>query len=160
QDIAPLIYSNCTTCHREGETAPFSLITYQEVQKRAKQIVDVTSRHYMPPWKAEPGTNGHDFLGQRHLSDDQINLLKLWSEQGTPQGDPTQVPSPPQFSSGWQLGQPDLIVKMSEPYTVPAEGRDIYRCFVIPVQIQPGKYVRAAEYRPQNRRVVHHAVLS
>src|SRR5205823_6026471 len=83
-----------------------------------------------------------------------------WVEQGCTEGGPADAPLPPQFSQGWQLGPPDLVVKMPEAFTVPADGRDIYRCFVIPVQIPAGKYVRAVEYRPGNRKVVHHAVLT
>src|ERR1051325_1104272 len=101
-DIAPLIYANCSTCHRDGEAAPFPLLTLRDVQKRINQIVDVTSRRYMPPWKAEINSDTAPFLGQRRLTENQLALLKQWCDQGAPEGDPTQTPRPPQFPSGWQ----------------------------------------------------------
>jgi hypothetical protein len=157
-DVVPVVFDNCTTCHREGEAAPFSLVTYSDVKKHAKQIADVTARHVMPPWRAEPGHG--DFIGEHRLTDDQIALFKVWLQEGCPEGDPNAAPAPPKFTSGWQLGEPDMIVKMPEPYELAAEGRDVYRCFVLPVQIPAGKYLRAVEYRPSNRRIVHHAVLT
>jgi hypothetical protein len=156
-DIAPLVYGQCMDCHRQGEAGPFALGSYAEVKKRAKQIVKVTTSRYMPPWKADAGDL--KFVGARHLSNAQIALFRAWFEAGCPEGEGS-APEPPKFPAGWRLGTPDLVVKMPEAYEVPAEGRDIYRCFVIPVKIPAGKYVRAMEYRPGNRRVVHHAVLT
>lgn len=156
--IAPLIYSQCSACHREGETAPFSLMSYAEVKKHAKQIADVTSRRVMPPWRAEQGHG--DFIGERRLDERQIALLQQWVKQDCPEGDPALAPKPPRFPAGWQLGEPDMIVKMAEPYTLATTGRDDYQCFVIPLQIPAGKYIRAVEYRPGNRKVVHHALLT
>jgi hypothetical protein len=157
RDIAPILYAQCAACHREGETAPFALVTYDDARKHAKQIADVTSRRIMPPWKAEHGFG--DFLAERRLSDVQIDAIGKWQKAGAPRGD-TTPPEPPKFSEGWQLGEPDLIVKMAEPYTLTAEGRDVYRCFVIPVKVPEGKYLRAVEFRPGNRKIVHHAVLT
>jgi hypothetical protein len=157
RDIAPLVYANCTTCHRDGEAAPFELISYKDVKRHAKQIAEVTASHFMPPWKAIGGA----FVGSRHLTDAQVALFKAWNEAGAPEGDATRTPAPPTFPSGWALGTPDLIVKMPEAYEIPADGRDIYRAFVIPdVRIPAGKYVRAVEFRPGNRRIVHHAVIT
>ena len=156
--IAPLIYANCSACHREGETAPFSMMNYAEIRKHAKQIADVTTRRIMPPWRAQHGQG--DFLGERQLSEDQIALIQQWVSQDCPEGDPAAAPKPPQFPAGWQLGEPDLIVKMAEPYTLAATGRDDYQCFVIPITVPAGKYIRAVEYRPGNRKVVHHALLT
>jgi hypothetical protein len=157
-DVAPLVHANCATCHRDGETAPFPLLKYRDVRKHVSQIVDLTSKRQMPPWKAEHGFG--EFIGERRLSDEQIAVLRNWSEQGCPEGDPTDAPQEPQFTQGWQLGTPDLVVTMPEAFDVPADGRDIYRCFVINVEIPPGKFVRATEYRPGNRKVVHHAVIT
>jgi len=156
KDIAPLVHAQCAACHRDGEAAPFDLLTYADVKKHAKQIVTVTASRYMPPWKAVGG----EFVGQRHLTDVQVALFKSWHEAGAPEGDAAATPKPPTFPTGWSLGRLDRIVKMTEFYEVPADGRDIYRCFVIPVQIPAGKFIRAVEYRPGNRRVVHHAVLT
>ena len=157
RDIAPIIYKNCATCHRPGEVAPFSLLSYSDVAKRAALIASVTAKRYMPPWKPEPGFG--EFADQRRLTEKEIALIDEWATNGAAEGDPNEKPTPPQFQDGWQLGQPDLIVKVAEPYTVPAEGRDIYRCFVIPLNFSEERYVSAIEFRPGNRRVVHHAIL-
>ena len=157
KDIAPLIYNNCAGCHHTGEVAPFPLMSFQDVQKHVKQIVRVTQSRYMPPWKAEPGYG--EFHDVRRLTDDQIAVLKQWVEDGAPEGNGADAPVAPKFTDGWQLGAPDLVLKMPDAYTVPAEGRDNYRCFVIPIDIPEDKYVTAVEYRPSNRKVVHHALL-
>jgi hypothetical protein len=120
-------------------------------------IASVTAKRYMPPWKPEPGYG--EFDDERRLTDAEIQLLDQWAKAGAPEGDAKDKPMPPQFQDGWQLGKPDLIVQMAEPYTVRAEGRDIYRCFVIPLNLTEDRYVSAVEFRPGNRKVVHHAIL-
>src|SRR3954452_10918517 len=156
KDIAPILHKNCATCHRPGEVAPFALLTYDDAKKRAKQLVKVTHQRFMPPWKAEPGYG--DFVDPRRLTDAQIALIKKWADEGAVEG---TTPRPPQpvFTSDWALGKPDQVIEMSEEFEVPAEGRDIYRCFVIPINNTEDKYVTAVEYRPGNREVVHHALL-
>jgi len=156
--IASIIYSNCTTCHREGEAGPFSLVSFADARRHAKEMVDVTSRRVMPPWKAQHGEL--EFIGERRLADDQIETIRRWVAGGCTQGDPATAPKPPQFTSGWQLGEPDMVVIMPQPYALAAEGPDEYRCFVIPLKIPPGKYIKSVEYRPGNRKIVHHAVLT
>lgn len=155
KQIAPLIFQNCSSCHRPGETAPFSLLTYDDVRKHAAQIVAVTQRRYMPPWPPEPGYG--DFAGERRLTDAQLALLAEWVKAGCPQGDPADLPPQPQFTEGWQLGPPDLIVKLAKPYPLAASGSDVFRNFVLPVDVKETKYVRALELRPGNQRIVHHA---
>lgn len=157
KDVAPIVYENCTTCHRPGQIAPFSLTTYSDVQKRARQIAAVTQSRYMPPWKAEPGY-GH-FQGERRLSDSQVATLKKWADAGAPQGDPHALPPLPHYASGWQRGTPDLVIKMPQPYTVPADGPDVQRCFVVPISIPQDTYITGYEFRPSNAKVVHHAIL-
>jgi len=149
KDIAPIIYKNCATCHRPGEVAPFSLLSYSDAAKRASLIATVTAKRYMPPWKPEPGFG--DFVEERRLTEQEIALIDEWAKTGAAEGDSRDKPEPPQFQDGWQLGKPDLIVKVAEPFTVPAEGRDIYRCFVIPLNLPEEKYVSAIEFRPGNR---------
>jgi mono/diheme cytochrome c family protein len=158
KDIAPLVFQRCASCHRPGEVAPFPLLEYRDVSKRAKLIQAVIEDRSMPPWKPEPGF-GH-FADDRRLTDAQLAMIARWIKEGMPEGDPADRPAPPQFATGWQLGEPDMVVKMAEPYTLTAEGADVYRCFVIPLQIPEGKYLKAVEYRPGNRRIVHHAVHS
>ncbi|MEX2217102.1 MAG: hypothetical protein WD768_23520 [Phycisphaeraceae bacterium] len=157
KDIAPIMFDHCASCHRAGEIAPFPLLTYADVKKRAKLIVDVTEDRFMPPWHAEKGYG--QFHGERRLTDAQIALIKQWVEGGMLEGDAKDLPPQPKFTDGWQLGEPDLVVKMSEVFEVPAEGRDVYRAFVLPLGLTEDKYVRAVEFRPGNRRVTHHALL-
>jgi mono/diheme cytochrome c family protein len=156
KDIAPIVYQNCAACHRDGDVAPFPLLSYDDVKKRAKQIAAVTHSRYMPPWKAEPGWG--EFAGERRLTDAQIVALRKWADDGCIEGDAADKISPPKFVDGWQLGTPDLILKMPEAYAVPAEGRDVFRCFVLPTNLDEDKYVQAVEYHPSDRAVVHHAL--
>lgn len=156
-DVAPILYDNCSGCHRPGEVAPFALLTYDDAAKRAKQLAAVTAARYMPPWKAEPGY-GH-FLNERRLTDEQIATIRDWANNGAPEGDGAEKPVAPKFSEGWQIGEPDQIVKMAKPYPLPAEGADVFRCFVIPLNATDTEYVSKVEFRPGNRRVVHHAIL-
>ncbi len=156
--IAPLVFENCTTCHRAGEVAPFALLNYADVKKHAGQIRTVTESRFMPPWKS---VEGHGrFIGERRLKPEQIALIAQWVEQGTPEGNPADLPPVPQFNNEWKLGTPDLVVTMDTPYEIPAEGPDIYRNFVFPVTVPAGKFIRALEYRPGNRPIVHHAVFA
>src|SRR5580658_4960434 len=105
-DIAPILYKNCATCHRPGEVAPFSLLTYQDAAKRAKQIAAVTHSRFMPPWKAEPGFG--EFQNERRLTEEQIAVLGEWAANGAPEGTEAE-PTPPVFAEGWQAGQPDKV---------------------------------------------------
>ena len=156
KDIAPIVYRNCAVCHHAGEVAPFTLTSFDDVKKRAKQIGVITEMRVMPPWKAEPGFG--EFRDERRLSDAEIAKIQAWVAGGAVEGDAADKIEPQKYSEGWQLGEPDLIVKMPEGYTVAAEGRDVFRCFVLPLNLDEDKYVRAVEYRPSNRTVVHHAL--
>src|SRR5581483_2894463 len=131
KDIAPILYKNCTSCHRAGEVAPFTLLDYKDAAKHAQQLALVTQSRYMPPWKPEPGYG--DFQDVRHLSDAEIALIKRWADNGAPEGKPSDRPQPPVFTDGWQMGTPDQILKMPEAYKLYAEGRDVYQCFVLPL---------------------------
>ena len=155
RDIAPIVFRSCTPCHRPGEAGPFSLLSHADVKSRAEQILDVTSRRFMPPWPPEPGHG--DFAGARRLSDEEIALLRRWVEAGAPEGAPGDLPQVPRFPEGWQLGEPDLVLETAQPYTVPAEGTDVFRNLVLPVPLRGARYVRALELRPGDKKVVHHA---
>jgi mono/diheme cytochrome c family protein len=155
--IAPILFHNCSACHRPGEVAPFDLLTFEVAHKRSKQIARVVGQGLMPPWKAEAGHG--EFRDARNLTPEQVALFKAWNEAGAPEGDPKDLPPLPKFTDGWQLGEPDMILTMPEEFTVPAEGRDVFRCFVLPFNNDEDLNVRAVEYRPGNRRVVHHALL-
>jgi mono/diheme cytochrome c family protein len=155
KDIAPIIFNNCTACHRPGEAAPFPFTNYTEVKKRGRLIAAVTKDRYMPPWHAEPADV--EYRDERRLSDEQIARVQAWVEQSMPEGDPKDLPALPRFSEGWQLGEPDLVLEMEEPYQVPADGRDIYHSFAIPTDLPEDKWIRAIEYRPRARGSSHHA---
>jgi Copper type II ascorbate-dependent monooxygenase, C-terminal domain len=157
RDIAPILWKNCAGCHRPGEIGPFSLLTYRDAAKRADFLAGVTESRRMPPWKPEPGFGS--FHDEHRLSDEQIHRIAAWAEGGAPEGDPKDLKPAPKFPEGWQLGTPDLVLEVPEPFPVPANGRDIYRCFVIPIPIDTDKTVAAIEFRPGNRRVVHHALM-
>jgi len=156
KDIAPVIFQNCSSCHRPGEVAPFSLLNYADARKHAKTMASVTQKHLMPPWKADPALAiYHDM---RVLSAGQIGLIQQWFADGTPEGRAADLPPPPKFTLGWTLGEPDVVFEPAESYTIEAEGRDVYRCFVIPAKYKEDRYIAAMEVRPGNRAVVHHVI--
>ena len=157
KQIAPILYRYCAPCHRPGEAGPFSLLSYNDARKRGAQIAAITARRYMPPWPPEPGFG--DFQDSKRLTNEQIDLLARWVKDGMPEGDRATEPQPPHFVEGWQLGQPDLVLHMRQPYQMPASGEDVFRNFVIPVALKETKYIRAMELRPGSKRVVHHANL-
>jgi hypothetical protein len=112
----------------------------------------------MPPWKS---VEGHGrFAGERRLPREAIELIARWVEQGAEEGDPKDCPPVPVFREGWKLGQPDIVITMPEPYALAAEGPDVYWNFVFDLAIPEGKYIKAAEFHPGNRRIVHHAALA
>jgi thiol-disulfide isomerase/thioredoxin len=156
EHVAPIIYSNCTACHRPGEAAPFKLMTYRDVQKRGRTILRVVERRYMPPWQPEPGHG--EFQDERRLSDRQIALLRRWVQTGMGEGDPKKLPEMPRFQEGWYLGKPDLVVTMDRAFDVPADGPDLYRNFVLRLNLPEDRWVTAIELRPSVREVVHHAL--
>ena len=155
KDIAPLVFEHCAVCHRVGEAAPFQLLRYEDVKTRVEQIVEVTGTRFMPPWLPEPGYG--EFAGERRLTDEQIELIRHWADQGAIQGDPSDLPLAPRFTEGWRLGDPDLVVQLPRAYTLPAEGTDVFRNFVIPIPVQSPRFVKRVELRPGNKAVVHHA---
>lgn len=154
--VAPILYAQCVTCHRDGEIGPFPLLRYEDVKKRAKQLARVTADKTMPPWKPDPGHG--DFLDARVLTDQQIATLKAWADAGAPAGNPADAPPVPKFKAGWKLGKPDIVLKMPEPFTIPADGKDVYWAFVFPLNNQKDIYVKGVECRPGNPKVAHHAV--
>jgi len=170
EQIAPILYENCASCHRPIDAAqaarktpdpicfagaPFSVLEYGDVARRAKQIASAAVSRRMPPWLPAEGYG--DFAGARRLRDDQIALLTQWAEQGAPEGDPASKPPLPQLPQGWQLGQPDLVVEAARPFVVPAGGGDLFRNFAIPVPLASTRYVRGIELRADNPRMLHHA---
>jgi Flp pilus assembly protein TadD/mono/diheme cytochrome c family protein len=157
QQIAPLLYNNCTTCHRPGGAGPFSLLTYQDARRWGAQMKTVTSSRYMPPWLPEHGYG--EFQDQRRLSDEQIAQIARWVQTGMPQGDLSAAPPVPQYRADWQYGTPDLILTVERPLLLPASGTDVFENFVLPYPLKQTHYIRAMEIRPVVPRIVHHANL-
>jgi len=157
REIAPIVWQKCSGCHRPGEVAPFSLIEYEEVRSRVRQIVEVTKQGVMPPWLPQPGYG--TFAGERRLSADEVDRIVRWVEQGAVEGAAADLPERPAWPEGWQLGRPDLVVELPEPYLLPADGADVFRNFVLPIPLESRRYVRGLEVRPSERRVVHHATI-
>lgn len=156
--IAPLLNRHCVECHREGEIAPFALTKYSEVAGWAETLTETVNDNRMPPWHANPEF-GH-FSNDRRLSDDEKALLARWVSAGTPEGDPRDLPAPPQFVAGWRLPRVDQEIYMSdEAFQVPAEGTVDYKYFVVDPGFKEDKWVQAAECRAGNRSVVHHIIL-
>jgi len=156
RQIAPIIYRNCSSCHRPGEAAPFALLSYQDAAKKGKTIGKVTASHVMPPWKAEPAS--YRYRDERRLTEAEIALIQDWIKQGMPEGNEAEKPQPPKFASGWRLGEPDLVVEMPAAYHVPAEGPDIYRNIAVPLGLAEDKWITAIDMRPSARAVVHHVL--
>ncbi len=156
EHIAPIVFQNCVACHRPGEVGPFPLLSCTDVRKKAKLVQRLTENRTMPPWHPEPGHG--EFRNERRLTDTQIATIKRWVESGMAEGDPARLPKPPQYVDGWHLGKPDLVVKMDRAFEVPATGRDIYRNFVLPLNLTEDKWVTAIELRPSARSVVHHVL--
>ncbi len=155
RDIAPIIFHSCSTCHRPGEAAPFSLLNYSDVRKHARQIVDVTRSRAMPPWLPEP--HPLKFADELRLSDAEINLIERWVEQSEVEGNAADLPPQPQFVEGWRLGKPDMILTASKPLVLPPQGTDTYWNFIFPVPIHETRWVKAVEIRPGDKQYVHHA---
>src|SRR5262245_27391430 len=156
KDVAPILWKNCAGCHHPGHVAPFSLLTYKDAARRSKFLADITASRRMPPWRAASDYGLH-FMNERRMSDADIQTLARWSEAGAPEGDPKHLPPMPKFREGWQLGEPDLVVKMEHAFQVPASGSDVYRCFIIPLPVDEDRTVSAVEFKPGNKRLIHHA---
>ena len=154
-DVAAIVYRSCAPCHRPGQPAPFSLLSYQDFFKKREFALELIESRYMPPWQPTHG----EFVGDRRLSEPEIATIRRWLAAGAPRGDAANEPAAPQFGSGWQLGEPDAIVRMPDVLNVPAAGPDIVRNFVVPVALERMRFVAAIEIRPGNP-AVHHAVLA
>ena len=156
-DIAPILSQHCVVCHRPGGIGPFSLLDYESVRSRASLITDVTRNRVMPPWKpvGPPGI----FHAERRLSDDEINIIGNWFRNGSPEGSSSSRAVAEVTNHAWQLGSPDLVVTMPEPYSLAAGSNDVYRKFVLPVPMESPRWVRAVEIRPRSDGAIHHATI-
>jgi hypothetical protein len=157
RDVAPIFYKNCTNCHRPGEIAPMSLLTYKDARPWAKSIATRVGNGSMPPWHAAP-EYGH-FLNDRHLSDAEKTTIANWVAAGAPEGNPADLPTAPTYESGWTIGQPDAIFAMQEDYPVPASGEVAYQYLEIPTNLTEDKWVQAFEVKPGDPKAVHHVIV-
>src|SRR4051812_14520872 len=156
KDVAPIVFSNCAPCHRPGEVAPFSLLTFADAAKHGDVMATETSKRHMPPWLPDRGE--FPIAGERRLSDDQIATIQRWAAAGAPEGHPVDLPTPPSFPDGWQLGRPDAVLTPAKPYTLAPGGDDVYRNLVIRSPLDADTFVRAVEFRT-NGAPIHHAVI-
>ncbi len=152
--VASILREKCQDCHRPGQVAPFSLLTYDQAYRWRRGIKEVVLDRRMPPWHADP-RHGH-FANDRGLSAGDRRALVAWVDQGAPLGDPAGVPAPRVFPEGWSIGEPDVVFSMDEPFTVPAEGVLSYQKFRVKTHFPRDVWVQALEARPGDRKVVHH----
>jgi mono/diheme cytochrome c family protein len=157
RDVAPIFYKNCTNCHRPGEIAPMSLLTYKDARPWAKSIATRVARGTMPPWHADPAHG--EFLNDRRLSDAEKETIARWVTAGAPEGNAVDLPSQPTYAEGWMIGQPDAVLSMQEDYPIPASGEVKYQYFEVPTNFTEDRWVQAFEVRPGNRATVHHVIV-
>ncbi|HKY05067.1 MAG TPA: DUF3471 domain-containing protein [Blastocatellia bacterium] len=157
KDVAPILFKNCASCHRPNDIAPMSLMSYKESRPWARSIKEKVVTREMPPWHADPSHG--EFANDSRLTQDEINTVVAWVDQGAKEGDPKDLPPAPAADDGWELGKPDLVLSMPEPYKVEASGPDDYIYFRIPTGFKEDRWIQAAEFKPGNKRVVHHAVV-
>jgi hypothetical protein len=155
-DVAAILNARCVACHRPGQAAPFPLTTYDEARRKARTIAKVVETRQMPPWPAVEGDA--EFAHARRLSDAEIATLRAWADADAPSGDLATSPATPSFPNEWQLGTPDLLLTVAAPFPVPAEGRDIYRYFAVPLTISEVKHLSAIAIRSNEPSVVHHVL--
>ncbi len=156
RDVQPIVQNHCQSCHRPGESGPFALTNYRQAVNWADDIKSYTQNRTMPPWKPSEGIAFHN---ERRLSDKDIATLAAWVDGGTPKGDEKDAPAKVTFPEGWKLGTPDLVLTVDNDFLLGPNGKDVFRCFVLPTSLKEDQYVSALEVRPGNNRVVHHALL-
>src|SRR5262245_247294 len=156
KDVAPIFFKNCAECHRPGESAPFSVLSYKDVRPWAKSIREKVLNREMPPWHADPHVG--QWANNRSLTQSQIDTIVAWVDEGAKEGDAKALPPAPQFVEGWSIGKPDVVIQMGEEFTLDATGPDEYQYFDVPTNFTEDKYVQLAEARPGNRKVVHHVI--
>jgi len=156
KDVAPIFFKSCAECHRPGESAPFSVLSYKDARPWAKSIREKVVNREMPPWHADPHVG--EWANDRRLKQREIDIITAWIDGGAKEGAPLDLPAAPQFAEGWTIGKPDVVIEMSEEFTLEASGPDEYQYFDVPTNFTEDKYVQMAEARPGNRKVVHHVI--
>lgn len=156
KEVLPVLQKNCQGCHRPGEAAPMSFLTYKDTRPWAKSIKEAVLLKKMPPWFADPHVG--KFRNDRSLTQSDIETLVRWADSGATEGNPADAAAPAPFVAGWNIGKPDVIIEMPVDYEVPASGTVEYTYFVLPTGFTEDKWVQLAEARPGNRKVVHHVI--
>jgi hypothetical protein len=157
KDVAPILQKHCQECHRKGEIGPMPLLSFTDARPWAKSIKEAVVSRKMPPWNADPHYG--KFSNARSLTPAEINTLVAWADGGAPQGNPKDAPTPREFTDGWQIGKPDLVLDTGVDFKVPAQGTIEYTHFVVPTGFTEDKWIKEIEVRPGNKAVVHHVVL-
>ena len=142
-DVAPILYDNCVSCHRAGESAPMSLISYEDARPWSRSIKNKVLTGEMPPWHADPAVG--TFSNARGLTDAEKDTIVRWVDAGAPEGDATALLPAPRFSDGWQIGTPDVVIEMPEAFEVPAEGTVDYQFVAVDSNFTEDRWVRALE---------------
>jgi hypothetical protein len=154
EHVAPIIFKNCTPCHRPGESGPFNLLGYSDAVKKAKLIKFVTQTRYMPPWPADI-TYSH-FVGEKTLSEKEIQLIKLWIDNGILRGDSLKELKTPEFYTGSYFGKPDLIIKPQKAISIKGNGTDAFLIVKYPYKIEKDTIIDFVEFVPHQRKIIHH----
>ena len=157
KDVLPILQKNCQSCHRPGEIGPMPLLTYAQARPYARAIKTATQSKKMPPWFADSSVQ--HYANDMSLPAADISTLAAWADAGAPEGDPKDAPAARTFVDGWNIGTPDKVVQMPEPYNVPAAGTIEYTYIILPTRFTEDTWVQALEIRPGNRSLMHHAVL-
>jgi len=157
KDVAPIFYKRCVECHRAGEIAPMSLLTFKEARPWARSIKENVVGRVMPPWHADPHYG--EFSNDRRLTEQEVATIAAWVDQGAKEGEATDLPPAPKFLEGWNIGKPDQIFYIPEEFAVPADGVVDYKYFTVPTNFKEDMWVQAAEIRPDQRNVVHHIIV-
>lgn len=157
EHIAPIMFEHCTSCHRQGEIGPMPLTNYQEVSANGGMVQYVTEIGYMPPWS--PDHTYSTLRDENWLTQEEINLISEWLNNGMPEGNPDLMPSMPEYIDGSQIGEPDLVLTMSEAYQHLGTNSDQYQVFVLPTGLTEDVDIEAIEVRPDNKEICHHAIL-
>lgn len=156
KDVAPILYKACADCHRPGSIAPMSLLSYEDVRPWARAVKQRVVSREMPPWGADPAVG--KFANDPSLSAAEVATIVAWVDGGAPEGNVSDLPKLPAFTEGWHIGKPDLVFKFVKPFRVPADGTVPYTYITIPTNLKEDVWVRGVEFRPTDRRVVHHII--
>jgi len=157
RDVAPIMYAKCVSCHRPGEVAPMSLITFKDVRPWAGAIREKVASRVMPPWHAD--TQYGTFRNNLSLTQPEIDTIVQWVAAGAREGDPSAMPAVPQFADGWQIGKPDQVFEMTSAFQIPARGTIEYQYFEVPTNFTADRWMQAGEVRAGDRPHVHHIIV-